>query len=143
MIPNQTPLSSLEERVEQAVNERMVPFLLANELKRHTRRGVRFGCDCEYCKVKRTPIFVYPSELKDYSFLEVESRVHLARQKQISVIRDILNAIKSKVSGERVIKNEKITNTLHMVVGKSGSVLTFRDGASMYVNLFQLRNTTL
>jgi len=128
MIPNQTPLSSLEERIEQAVNERMVPLLLANELKRHTRRGRR-SCDCEYCKVKRTPIFVYPSQMCQYHFLEMESRVHLIRLKQINDIRKKLNAIKEKFGDMQ--KKDKFDDKMKMTIFPNGT---------MSVNLFSVRN---
>jgi hypothetical protein len=130
MITNQTPLTALEARIEQAANERMIPLLLANELKRHTRRGNR-GCDCEYCKVKRTPVFVLPSQLR-YDFIEIESRVHLVRLEQINTIRKKLSDILIKAGGGARIRKMNADS-----IGKAGTMITIHNGTG---TLFSARN---
>lgn len=53
MRPNRTPVEEIQDAVEVASFSLAAPALLDMELGRHTRRGLRPDCDCEYCVAKR------------------------------------------------------------------------------------------
>ena len=140
-IPNRTQLETLEARIEQAANDRMVPLLLANELKRHTRRGER-GCDCEYCRVKRRTIFVYHSQLQQYNFLEMESRVQLVRLQQINAIRNKLNEIKHKAGGVELTESEKTVKAVVKEVNKLAEKYMITSLTNTVKNTITIHNGT-
>ena len=50
---NRTPVERIQDEIEKGIARQFYNALFEMEINRHTRRGTRDDCDCEYCQLKR------------------------------------------------------------------------------------------
>ena len=87
-------ISALERirlRIEAEVQSRVIERILDVGVVYHSRRGIRPGCDCEWCQAKRYATF----KIGNMAFRRFNSReeVDYARAVERAKHRRILNAL--------------------------------------------------
>lgn len=91
--------------MEIRISQKLPEVLLDKSIEYHTRRGLRLGCDCEYCRVKQngtTSIahtgtwmqYGKPNLLSDHDSWEIWAVIQKSRKEQAKELRTKLNELK-------------------------------------------------